>query len=135
MATNHCLFLDQFLALLRQQINQFFQQQVYISRSNREYAIVIGSIIGNKVTEELNEDIKVDLEVRPNIATITLVFYWPITTMDILVFASLIFVYIWHQLEPVCGRRPLLSRVQLLSFVPYAKFVACNVFEITCSIT
>lgn len=98
-----------------------------IDKSVGENVVAIDSIIGNKETEESNEDIKVGLPVQPNIAIIALAFYGSTTAKSILVSTSPVFVSVCHPLAPVCSSKPLLTRVQLLSRVPRAISVVLSV--------
>ncbi len=66
-----------------------------VGKSGKENVVAVDSTIGNKETKESNRDTKVGLEIYPNIATMTLVFDWPTTTIGTLVpvFPIPIFVY------------------------------------------
>lgn len=92
-----------------------------------ENAVTVDSTVRNEEMRESNRDAKIGLEIQPNIATTTPVSYWPTTVIGTLVSVFSIPIFVCRLLTPVCGGRPLLSRVQLPSCVPRAEFVGLSI--------
>lgn len=78
---------------------------INVSRSGRENAFAVDSIIENEGIEKSNRDAKVDLKVQPNTTTTTLVFYCLTTTMGMLMSTFFVFVSVYYPLAPIYDSR------------------------------